>query len=284
MEQELIDKVMRMTIDMGKKSTPETGKLTPKVGAAIIKDGKILGYSFRGQHGEGDHAEYTLFEKVLNGRDVSGTTLFTTLEPCTYRKNHKPCTDWTIEKGIKHVFIGMLDPNPIIYNNGCKKLKAAGIEVSYYPRHLREEIKQDNSIFIEQYRANPEFSGKVTFDFTKHKCYTIGNNEFMFETMWSGGSNRCIYAYDDPKTINTISIADGNNEISEIKDASVYEPADRSELINVGQILVLENNNGIWAAIKILEINDKQYGSNRNELSFEFKILPDKSSNFSVCL
>lgn len=282
MEQELIDTLMKLAIDSGKNSIHEDGKLSPKVGAVIIKNGEILGHSFRGQLGNGDHAEYTLFEKILTGKDVSGATLFTTLEPCTHRNSHKPCSDWIIEKGIKHVFIGLLDPNPKIYNNGCKKLKAAGIEVSYFPRHLREEILKDNQKFVEQYNANPNLSGVATFDYTNNNgLFTIGNNEYSFETKWTAGGDSSIHAYNDPGTIRTIAVADGNNEISEIKDASIYNSSSRSRLINVGQILVVENINGFFAAIKILEVHYKRADSERNELTFEFKIQPDKSSNFT---
>ncbi len=48
MEKEIIDKLMRVAIDSGKNSVSEEGKLSPKVGAAIFKDGQILGSSFRG--------------------------------------------------------------------------------------------------------------------------------------------------------------------------------------------------------------------------------------------
>jgi pyrimidine deaminase RibD-like protein len=85
MEQEIIDELMRLAIDNGKNSVSEDGKLSPKVGAAIYKDGQILRAAYRGQMGEGDHAEFTLFEKILKGQDLSGATLFTTLEPCTHR-------------------------------------------------------------------------------------------------------------------------------------------------------------------------------------------------------
>ena len=74
---------MRMAIDLGKRSLAEAGKFIPKVGAVLIQNGQVLGEAFRGEMGVGDHAEYTLFEKKLPGVDVQGTTLFTTLEPCT---------------------------------------------------------------------------------------------------------------------------------------------------------------------------------------------------------
>ena len=282
MEQEIIDKLMRMAIDNGKKSVSEDGKLSPKVGAAIFKDGQILGAAFRGQLSEGDHAEYTLFEKILKGADLSGATLFTTLEPCTHRNNHKPCSDWIIEKGIKHVFIGYLDPNPKIYNNGCKKLKDAGIEISYFPRILREEIIRDNSKFVEQFNANPNLNGTVTFDYTNNNgLYTIGNNELIFETKWSSAANSKIHAYNDPLTIKTIAIADGNTEINEIRDGSLYNSSSRTRLIGNGEILVLQNMNGYFAAIKIVDVKYKNGADTRHELSFNFQILDDKTSNFS---
>ncbi len=282
MEQNIIDELMRMAIDNGKNSVSEDGKLSPKVGAAIFKDGQILGTAFRGQLGEGDHAEYTLFEKVLKGVDVSGATLFTTLEPCTHRNNHKPCSDWIIEKGIKHVYIGYLDPNPKIYNNGCRKLKEAGIEISYFPRILREEIISDNSDFIKQFNANPNLTSTATFNYTNNNgLFTIGNNELMFETKWSGAGNGSIHAYNDPGTIKTIAIADGNKEINEIKDGSVYNSSSRTRLISNGEILVLENINGYFAAIKIDDVKYKSVAGTRHELSFTFQILDDKSSNFS---
>ena len=127
MEKEVLENLMRIAIDEGKKSVSEDGKLSPKVGAAIIMNGEILGSSFRGQLGDGDHAEYTLFEKILKGKDVKGATLITTLEPCTSRNNHKPCSDWIIEKGISHVYVGILDSPIARICNPCPQTKGKTI-------------------------------------------------------------------------------------------------------------------------------------------------------------
>ena len=283
MEKELIEEAMRIAIDYGKKSIAEENKISPKVGAVIINNGKILGYSFRGQLGIDDHAEYTLFGKVLNGRDVSGATLFTTLEPCTVRNKHKTCTDWIIEKKIKHVYVGMLDPNPEIYNKGCRKLEDAGIRVDYFPQHLREEILNDNSEFINHFKENRNISGNVVFDYTNNNGrYIIGNNDFIFETMWTSCGSDCIYTYNDPDSIKSISVADGKNEINQIRDATIFDSSSRYRIIHIGEILIIENINGYFSAIKIYGISNKERGAEINKLSFEFKILPDKSSNFSL--
>jgi hypothetical protein len=103
----------------------------------------------------------------------------------------------------------------------------------------------------------------------------------MFETKWSRAGNGTIHAYNEPDTIKTIAIADGNNEISEIKDGSVYNSSSSSRTISNGEILILENINGYFAAIKIIDVKYKNQMSTINELNFDFQILDDKSSNFS---
>jgi pyrimidine deaminase RibD-like protein len=281
---ETINKLMRLAIDNAKKSVSEDGKLSPKVGAAIFKDGQILGSAFRGQLGEGDHAEFTLFQKILEGQDVSGAILFTTLEPCTHRNNHKPCSDWIIEKGIKHVFIGCLDPNPKIYNNGCKKLREAGVEVSYFDAELREEIMNDNIKFIDQFKANPELEGEVSFDYTSNENnFTIGNNEFAFQTKWTKGDSTSINVYNSKHgatSVKTVAIADGLNEITEVKDGGVFDSSTSYRLPKKGQIVILQNITGFYAAIKILDIKDDRTDG-INELKFKYKILKNKSADFT---
>ena len=61
--------------------------------------------------------------------DFSDKTLIVNLEPCSHQGKTPPCADLIIEKGIKTVVAGILDPNPIVSGNGVKKLKAAGINV-----------------------------------------------------------------------------------------------------------------------------------------------------------
>ena len=49
-----------------------------------------------------------------------------TLEPCTKRGPRKtPCADRIIASGVKHVVIGIKDPNPEIFGKGEERLKFA---------------------------------------------------------------------------------------------------------------------------------------------------------------
>lgn len=132
---------MRAAVDIAKRSLPEDAALHPKVGAVLVRNGKILGSAYRGEQAPGDHAEYTLLGRKLAGLDVSGATLFTTLEPCTERKTHKPCSEWIIESGIAAAFIGILDPNPKIYAQGWTWLRDNGIALDFFEPSLRVEIR-----------------------------------------------------------------------------------------------------------------------------------------------
>jgi pyrimidine deaminase RibD-like protein len=58
-------KPMLRAIELARKCVTEEGKKTPspKVGAVLVKKGKIIGEAYRGELAPGDHAEYTLLEK-----------------------------------------------------------------------------------------------------------------------------------------------------------------------------------------------------------------------------
>jgi pyrimidine deaminase RibD-like protein len=276
---------MRMAVDAGKQSKAENGKSHPKVGAVLVKDGRVFGSAHRGELADGDHAEYTLFEKKLRDADLTGATLFTTLERCTSRKTHKPCSDWIIEKGISHVAIGILDPNPRIYLKGVSKLKERGISVSYFPMELRSEIQNDNKDFIGQFQANPLLEGRAVFDYARQNgFFTIGHSEFIFETHWSKGSDVAIHVYKDSSNIKSLGIALDAKNISEIIDAGIYDMSNRVETVEEGQFVVMKNINDNFAALHIVDIKDKSRGrpDNHNELTFDYWILTDKSCNFSA--
>ena len=147
---------------------------------------------------------------------------------------------------------------------------------------MRMEIEQDNSVFIKQFYANPELQGIVTFNYSSNEhIYTIGNNEMIFQTQWSKRGTDSIFAYNETDSVKTIAVADGNTEIIEIKDGSIYDSSSRDQSVAVGEILVLENNNGFYAAIKILSVGVKGQNSTNDELTFEYKILEDKTANFT---
>jgi diaminohydroxyphosphoribosylaminopyrimidine deaminase/5-amino-6-(5-phosphoribosylamino)uracil reductase len=96
----------------------EQAKLDPRrdhpVGAVVVsRDGSFCAAA-HGLKGEAlEHAEERLFNQTRDV-DLTGGTLYTTLEPCMmrYKAGYLPCAHLVSKRKIRRVVIGLLDPNP----------------------------------------------------------------------------------------------------------------------------------------------------------------------------
>lgn len=121
----------------------------PYVGVVAAQNEEILGTAFRGEMKAGEHAEYTLLERKLKSQNLSGCTIYTTLEPCTKRGEGKiPCATRLIDRRVSRVVIGMLDPDQRITGRGILQLRRAGIEVALFPPKLTAALEDLNRDFI----------------------------------------------------------------------------------------------------------------------------------------
>lgn len=127
----------------------------PLVGAVIAKDGKIIAEGYH--HKCGDlHAERDALKNAKeNNVDVTGATMYVTLEPCCHTGRQPPCTQAIIGSGIKKVVIGSRDPNPLVNGGGVKVLLDAGIEVEQ--DFLKEECDALNPIFFHYIKTKTPY-------------------------------------------------------------------------------------------------------------------------------
>jgi len=138
----------QMAIEEALKSVPEDDRPHPKVGAVVVKDGRVLSKAHRGESPK-SHAEYIALEQKLSDDLVAGATVYTTLEPCTTRKHPKiPCAQRLVDRKVARVVIGMLDPNPEIRGLGEQLLGEAGIEIQLFQRDLKAQVEEMNREFI----------------------------------------------------------------------------------------------------------------------------------------
>ena len=144
----------------------------PMVGAVIVRDGEIIGSGYHKKYGD-LHAERSAFAYCdENGIDCTGADMYVTLEPCCHHGKQPPCTDAVIAHGIKRVFVGSSDPNPLVAGKGTQILREHGIDVT--EGILKDECDALNEIFFHYITTGLPF---VTLKYAmtldgKIACYT----------------------------------------------------------------------------------------------------------------
>lgn len=98
----------------------------PPVGCIIARDGEVIGRGFHRRAGEG-HAEVMAIADA--GGDITGATVYVSLEPCAFVGRTPACAQTLIDAGVKRVVIGTQDPHPQVAGKGCQMLRDANIDV-----------------------------------------------------------------------------------------------------------------------------------------------------------
>jgi pyrimidine deaminase RibD-like protein len=140
--------LMEMAVKQAGLSKAEDDKrIHPRVGAVVARDGHLLATGYRGEAYEGAHAEESALRK-LNADEMVGAIIYSTLEPCTTR-GKTACSLLLIQRGVRRLVYGMLDPNPDIRGQGEWLLEDRGIEINKFPSDLVRTIKAQNAEFID---------------------------------------------------------------------------------------------------------------------------------------
>ncbi|MDP3122687.1 bifunctional diaminohydroxyphosphoribosylaminopyrimidine deaminase/5-amino-6-(5-phosphoribosylamino)uracil reductase RibD [Polynucleobacter sp.] len=101
----------------------------PRVGCVIVNAGQVIGTGFTQKVGLA-HAEVeALADARKHGADLSGSTIYVSLEPCCHVGRTPPCTQAIIAAKPARVVIAMQDPNPLVGGKGIQQMAAAGIQV-----------------------------------------------------------------------------------------------------------------------------------------------------------
>lgn len=101
----------------------------PMVGAVIVCDGRIIGEGYHARCGQG-HAEVNAFASVRETGLLKRSTIYVSLEPCSHYGKTPPCAKLIIEKGVRRVVVGCVDPFAKVHGRGIQMLRDAGIEVT----------------------------------------------------------------------------------------------------------------------------------------------------------
>lgn len=130
---------------------------------------------------------------------------------------------------------------------------------------------------------SPHVQGSVSFDYSNHNGrYRIGQGVFEFETSWNRASDVSIHCTNDPPSLHGVAVAPVGMAITDITDAGVLDYTSRTRTPQLGQVVVLENVNGFFAALRLTSIKDSTRRAGSDELAFDYWILRDGGRDFSA--
>jgi len=132
-------------------------KTNPCVGAIVARENRIISRGWHEAYGQA-HAEVNAIDN--SPEPVEGADLYVTLEPCSHHGKTPPCVEKIVQSGIKRVFIGVVDPNPVNAGKGVEYLKQHGVEVYIgYMEELCASIIEDFTKYI--YTKMPYYNVKA---------------------------------------------------------------------------------------------------------------------------
>ena len=134
---------MRVALALAARALERETSPNPRVGAVVVKDGRVVGEGFHVRAGA-PHAEAVALWRA--GRQARGATLYATLEPCTHQGRTPPCAGAIVEAGIRRVVAAMRDPNPRVSGRGLEWLAQRGVDTA--TGCLEEEARRLNPFFL----------------------------------------------------------------------------------------------------------------------------------------
>lgn len=140
MDEHFMLEAIKLAKNGGDKVAPN-----PKVGAVIVKAGKVIGSGYHEFFG-GPHAEVNAIKSLKESAE--GATIYVTLEPCSHYGKTPPCVNAIIKEGFKKVVVGTIDPNPLVKGRGIEILKKHNIDV------IVGILERECSALNEEYNKN----------------------------------------------------------------------------------------------------------------------------------
>ena len=221
----------------------------PMVGCVIVKDERIIGEGWHKKFG-GPHAEIeALNDAEAHGQDVTGSTVYVTLEPCSHYGKTPPCAQRLVSEKVNEVFIAMRDPNPKVNGRGIEILRKSGIKVTELSE-FEDEAKFLNRgfVFVHKYgrpfvslKAALSLDGKLNLNNGSSKWIT--GIEARTEAHRMRAENDAVLVgvgtvlADDPEL--TVRLVDGLNPLRVILDSKLRTPPSAKIIGNDQKCLIL---------------------------------------------
>ncbi|MEA2155667.1 MAG: diaminohydroxyphosphoribosylaminopyrimidine deaminase [Solirubrobacteraceae bacterium] len=137
----------------------------PMVGAVIVRDEQVLGEGWHEECG-GPHAEVNAIA-ASSGADLTGSTLYVSMEPCCHQGKTPPCTDAILAAGIARVVVASDDPSAKAAGRGLGILRDEGLDVDVADGEIAARARLVNQAFRKHARTGRPwvlFKSAMTLD------------------------------------------------------------------------------------------------------------------------
>ncbi|MCW3004207.1 MAG: ribD [Conexibacter sp.] len=137
----------------------------PVVGAVVVKDGVVVGEGWHAEYG-GPHAEVNAIADC-GPADLTGATIYISLEPCCHQGKTPPCTDAIVAAGISRVVVASDDPTEKASGRGLGILRDEGVTVDVAGGELAARARLSNQAFRKHARTGRPwvlFKAAMTLD------------------------------------------------------------------------------------------------------------------------
>lgn len=287
---------MKLAVDLALKGCGYVSP-NPMVGAVIVKDGNIIGSGYHARYGD-LHAERAALASCKEA--PCGAEMYVTLEPCCHHGKQPPCTDAIIEAGIKRVFIGSADPNPLVAGKGIEILKSHGIDV--VENVLRDECDKINYVFFHYIKTHLPYvvmkyamtmDGKIAARTGKSKWITgesarhkVQEDRHRYSGIMAGIGT---VLKDDP--LLTCRLPDSNSPVRIICDTKLRIPED-SQIVKtardyrtiIAHSISPENSDNVFGDNGMAYENILQKMNILTSAGCELIYIPEKNSHLNLAL
>lgn len=159
-----------------------------------------------------------------------------------------------------------------IYDEDLKKIPPLGTN-PFVSSIISDQIT--TKLYLEKIKfQNPIFEGTVSFDYKRNSgSFTIGEGDYLFNTHWSECGNNTIYCYSNDN-VSRVGYNPAYQEFPGFNDFIKFDFSSRVKSVKVGEVVLLENHNHKFAALKIIKVVKKEEDID-HLLVFEYKIYTD---------
>lgn len=131
--------------------------------------------------------------------------------------------------------------------------------------------------------SNPSSVGNIIFSQTNNDGKAIiGHDVWQFELATSPAAADSFHVYNDPASIRGVAVAHGAKELGDVTDASRFDFSSRVRTVRTGQIFILRNKDGFFAAFKVIDVQDRSCGAPEDKVHLDFLILSEGGVDFSA--